>query len=75
MNPIHKNLAELRVLSGKTKSEMARALGVDRSTYFRIEAGTRKLLAEEARVAARYMKVSPSRLFRGLPSAAKTNAA
>ena len=64
MTPIFENLKFYRLKKNRTQSDLARALGIGASIYSRIEKGERKLTAEEAKVAARYLRISPSTLFR-----------
>ena len=62
--PIHETLKAYRLERRRTQAEVASAIGIDPTCYMRIEKGKRNLLAEEARRAAKFLKVSPTALFR-----------
>ena len=64
MTPVFENLKFHRLRKNRTQSQLAKALGLDPSIYSRIEKGERKLSADEAKAAAKYLRISASTLFR-----------
>jgi len=62
-------LKQWRQQAEKTQAEAAEALGIDRTIYTRIEAGTRALKADELGVLARFFKVQADEVYRAIASA------
>jgi transcriptional regulator with XRE-family HTH domain len=70
VNPFHptkvgERLAALREFHGKTKAEFADSVGIDRSSYTKIENGTKPLKADMAFDIAENWGVSMDFLYRG----------
>jgi transcriptional regulator with XRE-family HTH domain len=53
------SLRSIRETAGMSQAKMAEALGIDRTSYVRIESGQRRLLASELAVIRRVLELSP----------------
>lgn len=60
---IHQFLKEIRIKNGYKQQEIAEILGIDTTSYGRIERGDRKLTTERLALLAKHYKISISALL------------
>lgn len=60
---VHQFLKEIRIKKGYKQQEIAEVLGIDTTSYGRIERGDRKLTTERLAILAKHYKISVSAIL------------